>query len=82
MIPYGDTAETTSKLVRHHKVQKTTFDITKACDDAQNQKILAAFHNDYVEVVANANIWFAQTTTIELINHLYDSYVTITPSEM
>ena len=48
-IPYGSTRETTSKLVRHHKVHKTQFDITKAFDYTMKQQIPAASHNDYVE---------------------------------
>ena len=47
-IPDGATAVTTSKFVRHNKVVRTKFDITKACDDALKQHILAAFQNDYV----------------------------------
>ena len=56
------------------------FDITTACDDALKQELLAAFHNDYLEGLANANIGFATTTTLELINHIYNSYETISPS--
>ena len=63
-------------------MHNTQFDITKACEDALKQQILEAFHNDYVEGVSNANVGFAQTTTIKLLNHIYDSYGTTTPSEM
>ena len=35
-----------------------------------------------MEVVANANIGFASTTTIVLLNYLCDSYGTITPCKM
>ena len=63
-------------------MDKTQLYITKACDEAPKQKILTAFHNDYVEGVSNANVGFAKTKTLELINHLYYSYGTITPIEM
>ena len=82
MIPDGSTSAAKTKLVQQHKVIKTQFDITKACDDSLKQQPLEAFHNDCMEGVSNANVGFAQTTTLELPNHLYDSYGTITPSEM
>ena len=44
--------------------------------------MLSAFHNDYVEGVANTNIGFSQTTTLKLLNNMDNSYVTITTSEM
>ena len=71
VIPDISTEETTSKLVQQNRVHKTQFDITKACDDAPKQ-ILEAFHNYYVEGIAKENFGFAQTTTLELINHLYN----------
>ena len=43
---------------------------------------MADFYNDYDEGLANVNFGFAQTTTLKLINHLYDSYKIIIPSEM
>ena len=42
---------------------------------------MTAFHNYSVEGVANENVGFEQTTTLELINHIYYSYGTTTPSE-
>ena len=56
------------------------FDITKSCDEALKQRIMVALHNDYMEVVANTSDGFTQTTTLELINYLYNSNETITPS--
>ena len=53
VMPHGAIGETTSKLVRQHMVQNTQFEITKSCDDALKQQVLAAFNNDYVEGVAN-----------------------------
>ena len=47
-----------------------------------NKKILEAFHNDYVEGVANANVGFAETTELKLINHIYGSFGTINYREM
>ena len=76
------TGSTTGELVQQYKVQKTQFEITNYCDDVLKQKILAVFHNDYLEGVTNANPWFSQTTTLELLNHLYYSYGTINLSEM
>ena len=35
-----------------------------------------------MEEVENATVGFAHTTTIELLNHLYYSYVTITTTKM
>ena len=64
--------------MQQHKVQKKPFGITKACDDDLKQQTLAAIQNFYLKWVANSNVGFAQTTTLELINHLDDSYVTIT----
>ena len=58
------------------------FDRNKSCDDTLKRKILAAFQNDYVEGVDNGNVGFAQTTTLELLNNLYESYGTITPIKM
>ena len=77
MIPYGATGETTSEIVWQNKVHRTQFYITKSCDDSLNQQIPTVFHNGYVEVVANT-----QTTTIKILNHLYNSYGTVTPREM
>ena len=82
MIPEGSTGATTSKLLQHNKMHKTKFSITKACNGALKEQIMASFHNDYVEVLGNTNVGFAQITTIELLNHLYGSYGTITPIEM
>ena len=70
MIPDGAIGETTSRILRQHKVHKTQFDMIKACDDALKQKILAAFNNDYVEGVANANFGLTQTTKLKVLNHL------------
>ena len=39
-------------------------------------------HNDYVEGVASENVGFAQTTTLELLNHQDNSYRTINTSEV
>ena len=50
VITYRSAAATTSKLVQQHKVKNTQFDITKSCVDSMKQKIMAALHNDYVEV--------------------------------
>ena len=82
VIPDISTGETTSKLVRHNNSHKKQFDITKEFGDNLKQQILAAFHNDYVEGVANATFGFTHTTTLELLNHLYNSYVAINPREM
>ena len=82
VIPDGSTWETTSGLLHQKKVNKTQFDITKTCDNALKQKTLSAFYNNYVEGLANENVGFAQYTTIKTLNHLYNSYGTITPSEM
>ena len=46
------------------------------------QQIILSFHNDYLEGLANTNVGFAQTTTLKLLNHMYDSYGTVTPIEM
>ena len=72
VVPYGATGETTSELVQQQMVHKTQFDITKSCDEDMRQKILASSHNDYVEVVANANFGFSHTTTLGLLNNLYN----------
>ena len=53
MILDGSTGGNTRELVQQHKVQRAQFDMTKSCDDSLNQKILAAFHNDYVEGLVN-----------------------------
>ena len=82
VIQYGATGETTSELVQHHKLNQTQFDITKVCNESLKQQIMARFQNDYAEAVANANFGLAYTKTLKLINHLYNSYVTITPSKM
>ena len=39
-------------------MHKTQIYITKSFDDALKQQISASFHNDYVEGVANSNVWF------------------------
>ena len=59
VIIYVDTGSIISELMRQHKVNKMQFGITKAFDDSLKQQILAAFHNDYVEVVSNENAVFA-----------------------
>ena len=64
VVPYWSTGEIKSKIVRQYKAKKTQFNITKACEDALKQQILSAFHNAYVEVVANTNDSFAHTTTL------------------
>ena len=76
----GHMEATTSELVRQNKVHRKKFDITKSCDEALKQRIMVALHNDYMEVVANTSDGFTQTTTLELINYLYNSNETITPS--
>ena len=73
VIPDVNTETTTRDFVQQHKVHKTQFNTTKACYDVLKKKILSEFHNDYVELVDNINVDFAQTTTLELINHLYNS---------
>ena len=80
VILYGATEATRSELLRQHKVIKTTFYITKTYYDALKQQILSSLQNDYVERVSNANVGFVQTTALELLNHLYNSYGTITSS--
>ena len=82
VIPDRSTVATTIKLMQQHNVHTTQFDITKSCDGALKKQILAAYCNDYVEVVFNANAGFAQTKILELLNHLYDSYGTITTIKM
>ena len=68
MIQYGAIGVTAIEIVQQNKVHKAQFDITKACGDALKQQILEAFHNDYVEGLANVNFGFTHTTTIELLN--------------
>ena len=63
-------------------MNKTQFGITKDYDDALKQQILSAFHNDYMEGLANENVGFAQTTTFKILNHMYNSYGKITPRQM
>ena len=46
------------------------------------QQIVRDLHNDYVEVLVNENDILAQTTTLELLNQLHDSYGIITPRKM
>ena len=58
--------------MQHHKVHKTHFYIIKACDDVFKQQIISAYHNEYVEGVANENVGFAQTTILEHLNNLYE----------
>ena len=68
--------------MQQHKVQKTQFDITKACEDNLKQQILEIFHHEYVEGVDNENFGFAWNTILELLYHLYNSWGTITPRKM
>ena len=68
VIPDGSTRATTIKIVQQHKVQKKQFYITKARDDALKQHIIAAFHYDYVEGVANGIFGFANNKALELLN--------------
>ena len=60
VIPDGATSSTTSELVQHNKDHKTKFDITKVFYDSLKKQIMAAFHNEYVEGVTNANVGFAK----------------------
>ena len=78
-MPDGATGKTTRKHVLQHKLHKTQFDIIKSCYDTLKQQILSDFHKEYVEIVANGNVGFSNTTTIKLLNILYNAYGTITP---
>ena len=82
VTPDGSTGAITRKLVQQNKVKNTIFYTKKNCDDSLKLKILESFHTGYVEGVANVNVCFTQNKTIKLLNHLYDSNGTITPSEM
>ena len=58
------------------------FNQYDACDRALKQLLLGAVDDIFVNLLSNSHVGYANTTTLQLLTHLYDNYGKITDIDL
>ena len=80
--PDGATQHQILAANKAHELQVQLFKQYDACDRALKQLLLGAVDDIFVNALSNTHIGYANTTTLQLITHLYDNYGKITDADL
>ena len=81
-IPALSTGEQTRRLERDHKENLRVYREVNRTDQALKQQLLRAFDDMYFKALKNTHVGYSNSTTMQLIQHLYNSYGQITQMDL
>ena len=81
-IPARSTGDVTRRIERIHRESLRVYREVERTDQALKQQLLGAFDDMYLKAQKDAHIGYGNTSTLNLITHLYDSYGNITQIEL
>jgi hypothetical protein len=81
-IPNGLTGNQIAAATRTHTENHRLWKEYLATDKALKQQLLATVHETYYRTLRNRITGFANTTTRQLLEHLYRTYGNITPADL
>ena len=71
-----------ANAVRTHKEQLELWRLYNSTEQALKQQLISSFDDIYLKGISNRHTGFATITLIRMLQHLYDTYGDITPTEL
>ena len=81
-IPNGLTGPQISELVREHEAKLKLWKLYTQVEQTLKQQLITAFDDIYLSGLRNRHTGFAGLTLLTMLQHLYDSYGDLTPTEL
>lgn len=81
-IPARSTGKITRRLERDHKESLRVYREVERTDQALKQQLLASFDDMHLKAQRNAHVGYSNSTTMDLVTHLYNSYGNITQIDL
>jgi hypothetical protein len=82
VIPGAATGNQITAITRAHNENHRIWKEYLATDKALKQQLLAAVHESYYRTLRHRITGFANTTTRQLLDHLYATYGNLTPADL
>ena len=81
-LPNGLTGPQISERVREHEQQLKVWKQYNTVEQALKQQLISAFDEIYLKSISNRHTGFASLTLLRMLQHLYDTYGDLTPTEL
>jgi hypothetical protein len=81
-IPPNTTAAVTATIVRQHNTDSILFREYRATDNALKQQVISCVNSMYLRTLSHRITGFANTTTREMLTHLYTTYGRLSPADL
>jgi hypothetical protein len=81
-IQAGTTATQISDITRHHIKSICIWNEYLSTDKALQQHIIVPINSTYYHTLHNCIMGYANTTTLQILMHLYTTYGNITPTNL
>ena len=81
-VPPNQTGPQIANILRHHKDQLNLWRNYNATEQALKQQLISSIDDIYLKGVANRHTGFATVNLLRMLQHLYDTYGDITPTEL
>ena len=81
-LPGGLTGPQINELVREHEQKLKVWKQYNTVEQALKQQLISAFDDIYLKGISNRHTGFASLTLLRMLQHLYDTYGDLTPTEL
>ena len=81
-LPDGLTSHQINERVREHKQRLDIWKQYNIVEQALKQQLISAFDDIYLKSISNRHTGFASLTLLRMLQHLYDTYGDLTPTEL
>ena len=81
-VPQGLTKPLINKLVCEHEAQLKVWKQYTTVEQTLKYQLIAAFDGIYLKSISNGHTGFATLTLLPMLQHLYDTYGDLTPTEL
>jgi hypothetical protein len=80
--PAGATAPQITEINRQHKADITEFNTYHKTDAALRKQLIDAIPAEYIDILQDQEMGFANVTTLEIMTHLQSNYGTLSINEL
>ena len=81
-VPSGLTGPQINEIVREHENNLKIWKQYNTVEQALKQQLIASFEDIYLKSISNRHTGFASLTLLRMLQHLYDTYGDLTPTEL
>ena len=82
VIPVNATQHQITQANRQHKADVKEFQTYTAVQGALKKQILAAIEDIYLSAIKDPILGYANRTTMDMLDHLFNNYAQLTPTEL